>query len=1301
MLKSFAAESMLHSYLYFSQQSFIFSRKSAERNYKMKAKRLISVMAGISMTVNLLLPAGVFAYTDRTAWKFEATNTQQGTYAEMVDGNGGTRWTVKQENDQTLSVDLGTAQEFDTIKILNGAADQPTQYEIYVSLDGQSYTKVAEGAGSANITTVRLESPTAARYIQIKQVGRNSSNWWSVYELLIYDSIVGAGESLIYSGSEMKGGISKGSDGCFDVTTYPKEGHKQSAGGAGGSTGVAFSSVIANELKNEFAAADNSGLIDSAYTANKVNYIGHATGGSQNQEYYISPAMTGLTLEKGAYKLYYVGGNAGRAVTLSFDGSTQMAPITQSSSVQIGSGIYVYEFAFTAAERYTGDLVFSRSDGWLPDLYAAKLVNTEKEAGAKPIISLDKTSYKMDCANLKELQLKAATQNFDGTVEWSSSNPQAASVVNGYVTANGVGTARISAKAGESEAVCTVTVTDSTIPAVQAVENLPVSGSRTVTVGAGQAYTTIGAAVAYARSLNPKSEAERVVINVNPGIYREQIIVNVPYLTIRKTPGTQGTALITWYYGTGQTYYSARNGVYNAEAAAGKSDPQGVSDWGATLKVNASDFVLENIYLENSFNRYYTAEELEDYCGADTGCFDRGALIRAMKAAGKSDNYINQWIQSRTALSNNPYAAKNMIKADNQDLGRYNLRGRAAALYVTGDRARFRGCNIVSGQDTIGINYNRSYFEDCLIAGTVDYICGSGSSVFNRCELRWNSGAPLDPAQADTDMGYVAVPSMSEGNGYVFYNCRITGSPWSTDGSLGRPWNANGEAVFINTTVDRCVRAGYTDRYMIGSTGWSTMSASEPENARFAEYGLTYQDTGAAFDTSKFRHSYQMNEWTMLRFNPYTQIAGTDGWDPSGLAELYQKIEADTDDVDSLNDMFQSILADQINMQDQIRQAAPALKWRVLADVVEGNRTCYEELQSYFNMVGIRLYPKNYIVAVIEADGEEAVEQSCMDQLCDYTDALINQGEDKGAAFRMGRNTVVALMSYLDDYEDLLLSGLAIGEMIKEHAKDMRMTVSVGIGRPCEEMTQIKNSYAEAQRALKYKMMTGGDIVITYQDIAGGSGNLMDYIKGIEKLVSCFVQNKHEEVREETADVFNQMIVNKIQPEIMRQLAMQIMNDSIKTMNLSDSDMKKLDEHGFYEEYYKIMQGKDADEIRRCVEELLDMLMSWKEEQSQRLKESNSSGAVVEKMTEYIEENYMDKDLSLNKIADEFHLSDSHVSRIFKEYSGVKLMNYIIKGGLIRLRKCWKIQRKKSVSLPIGSGTAIPASCGFSSNARE
>src|ERR1044071_655707 len=65
----------------------------------------------------------------------------------------------------------------------------------------------------------------------------------------------------------------------------------------------------------------------------------------------------------------------------------------------------------------------------------------------------------------------------------------------------------------------------------------------------------------------------------------------------------------------------------------------------------------------------------------------------------------------------------------------------ALAIYVSGDRAAFKNCRFLGGQDTIfagqpnSATIARQYFRNCYIDGTVDFIFGDARAVFDSCVI--------------------------------------------------------------------------------------------------------------------------------------------------------------------------------------------------------------------------------------------------------------------------------------------------------------------------------------------------------------------------------------------------------------------------------------------------------------------------------------------------------------------------------------------------------------------------------------
>lgn len=192
--------------------------------------------------------------------------------------------------------------------------------------------------------------------------------------------------------------------------------------------------------------------------------------------------------------------------------------------------------------------------------------------------------------------------------------------------------------------------------------------------------------------------------------------------------------------------------------------------------------------------------------------------------------------------------------------------GQAVACHVAGDRAVFRRCRFLGFQDTLytfGEN-TREYYEDCYIEGTVDFIFGKATAVFNRCELRSKHTG-----------GFLTAPAtpQSSSYGYVFYDCKLTADEGVEAGSvwLSRPWRPYGKTVFIRCKMGEHIRP----------EGWNNWGKTD--NERTAYYA-EYQCYGKGADTSRrVAWSHQLKDASAYDMTDI--LKGTDGWNPLLIKE--------------------------------------------------------------------------------------------------------------------------------------------------------------------------------------------------------------------------------------------------------------------------------------------------------------------------------------------------------------------------------------------------------------------------------
>ncbi len=237
--------------------------------------------------------------------------------------------------------------------------------------------------------------------------------------------------------------------------------------------------------------------------------------------------------------------------------------------------------------------------------------------------------------------------------------------------------------------------------------------------------------------------------------------------------------------------------VLSFDAAAGMKRPDGEpwGTWGcASVTVRAPEFHAQNLTIENAF----------DYVG-------------------------------------------NLAAPKFEPIGPNGAQAVALMLDAGAERCSFEGVDLLGHQDTLFTDAGRSFFRDCRIAGSVDFVFGGGNALFESCELH----SRLRPGKER--QGYVAVPSTPSAQAYglTFVRCRLTRERGIADSSvaLGRAWrpgrtfpdgkygdpDAVGAAVFLHCWMDAHIDArGWDEMGYTARDGLRVML--QPGAARLFEY---------------------------------------------------------------------------------------------------------------------------------------------------------------------------------------------------------------------------------------------------------------------------------------------------------------------------------------------------------------------------------------------------------------------------------------------------------------------------------
>ncbi|MES2776993.1 MAG: pectinesterase family protein [Bacteroidota bacterium] len=202
----------------------------------------------------------------------------------------------------------------------------------------------------------------------------------------------------------------------------------------------------------------------------------------------------------------------------------------------------------------------------------------------------------------------------------------------------------------------------------------------------------------------------------------------------------------------------------------------------------------------------------------------------------------------------------------------------ALAINVNGDRAAFKNCRFLGGQDTVLANGDgkRQYFLNCYIDGTVDFIFGGARAVFDTCVIY-----PRNRTGGGDSYITAANTQQTQAYGYVFRNCKILANGGTSRYVLGRPWQndagtadaskARNKVVFLNTAMSLVVKP----------EGWATWDAgTNTSYITYAEYNSLNMTGGLLNISQRVPWSQQL---TALQAADYSNANLFGAWDPCAV----------------------------------------------------------------------------------------------------------------------------------------------------------------------------------------------------------------------------------------------------------------------------------------------------------------------------------------------------------------------------------------------------------------------------------
>ncbi len=276
-------------------------------------------------------------------------------------------------------------------------------------------------------------------------------------------------------------------------------------------------------------------------------------------------------------------------------------------------------------------------------------------------------------------------------------------------------------------------------------------------------FATIGEAIAYAGGdyvptpavyPAPREDLAPVVIHVAPGVYREKLVLERPYVTLQGSCAPD-TVLVWGDYARQVLADGSSRGTFRT----------------ATLRIHTHDVTLKQLTVQN-----------------DAGCGRLVGQAIALYADGDRLHLDHcRLIGSQDTLFTAPLPLKEAQPGGFTGPGEHLPR-------------------------TMG----RQLYEHCYIQGDVDFIFGGAICYFEDCEIFSAKPEQLPPESPEGARiyGYLTAASTPQEQhyGYVFHNCQLRSDCPAASVYLGRPWREYARTVYLECFMDAHIHpAGWQD----------------------------------------------------------------------------------------------------------------------------------------------------------------------------------------------------------------------------------------------------------------------------------------------------------------------------------------------------------------------------------------------------------------------------------------------------------------------------------------------------------
>jgi two-component system, response regulator YesN len=349
-----------------------------------------------------------------------------------------------------------------------------------------------------------------------------------------------------------------------------------------------------------------------------------------------------------------------------------------------------------------------------------------------------------------------------------------------------------------------------------------------------------------------------------------------------------------------------------------------------------------------------------------------------------------------------------------------------------------------------------------------------------------------------------------------------------------------------------------------------------------------------------------------------------------------------------------------------------------LGDIFLSDLLSSQEVKSVLDMLEINIFNDDYQIALLSrldtvkpTEQEQTFLKMLVDEYCaDKVDRFMNLPAAEEHIIMVSQGDI--------GYEDLIL-------YLKKHLGGQFI---VGVSETAFGIDAVRRTYLQAFEALKYKLHTPPDRVISYREICNLNMDYQVPVDSIRKIQQMIGTPRVGELEGLLNGIFSMEELATYHVGYLEGIAdniykliigyfMETIPQKADSMGSRLEELKNIHHYRNVQQYYH--------SLRDCVLEINDFLIT--------LKSAYGDKNEIDTALQFIHENYH-KDINMSMVANYSSLTYTYFSYLFKERTGYSFVDYLRK---VRIEKAQELLKQSDLKIAeIGERVGFPNAKHFS-----